>query len=285
MIVDPSGYVDARSAADPRTTARVLFREDFRAHPLGMWNDGVGDAYRDCDIMFNGRPSVRLDTQGQVNGGATNPGRTAATSGVVFKRRIHDSFSGLFAIECWFRFTSTNNNGTTTPFFSLSVYNRTGTDTAADGSVDTSLAWHSRLWLFQNGNNLDLTGLVLDGAATNTANGGGTTGRGGTVAVYTKVTTSYLQNGAGSHNWDPSASSGRLDRAGGWHYAYLASNMATKKYVACRIDSQPFIDLSGYDLDCTTSSGFAGMHFSAEYSANTSTRRFMNIAALTGYGA
>src|SRR4051812_26956792 len=115
---------------------RKLFVEVFRNHPLGMWNDGVGDAYRDCDVMFSGRPTVRLDTQGQSTAGSTSPGRTAATAGVVFKRRVHDNFTGIFGLECWFRFTGPNNNGTTTPQFSMSVYNRTGTDTTNDPTTN-----------------------------------------------------------------------------------------------------------------------------------------------------
>src|SRR5882762_3658583 len=73
---------------------RILFIEDFRSPALGMWNDGVGGVNRDCDIMFAGLPSLRLDPQGNTSGGITNPGRTAVTTGVVVKRRIHDGFTG-----------------------------------------------------------------------------------------------------------------------------------------------------------------------------------------------
>lgn len=281
MKYDDSGlYVprSVRSRAQP--PMHVLFREDGRAWPPGMWNDGQGDAYRDCDIMFAGMPTYRLHTQNTFTSGKVDPGRTAATTGVVFKRRIQDGFTGVFALEMWFRFTSTGNNGVHNPLFSLSVYNRTGTD-AGDG---TSMAYHSRLWIDPNGNNQDLVISVLDGAATAAANGANAL-VGTAPAVWAQVGTSPMQNGAGTHNFDPSAGSGRLDRAGGWHYAYLASDLKTKKYVSCRIDGQDNIDLSAYSLDATSTTGAAMMHFSVEYTGSTSTDRFMNIAGVTGYGS
>lgn len=253
-----------RSRAEPNL--RVLFREDTRAWPPGMWNDGAGDAYRDGNIMFGGRPTYRLSLDGNTNSG-TDPGRTAATGGVVFKRRIQDGFTGIFALELWFRFTSTNNNSVGNPLFSMSVYNRTGTDT--DG---TSTAWHGRFWLNQMGNNKNIHGFVLDGTASGTAG----------AAVWADVIQSHQQNGAGSHTFMPS--NGGLDRAGGWHYAYLAVDLLNKKYVGCKLDGETYVDLSTYNLDATSSTGAAMMHFSTEYSSNTGTYRFMNIAQVTGYG-
>lgn len=236
----------------------VLYVEDFSAVQPGLWNDGLGSASRDCDIMFNGRPTLRLDPQGQVNSGATNPGRTAATSGVVVKRRIHDGFRHLYGIEFWFRMTSLNL--TTNTFFSASVYNRDGTN-----------AYHSRVWFNPNGNNQPMLAQILDGAASATAGS----------AVYATVATSVQQNGAGSHTFEPK--SGRLDRAGGWHWAKLVANFATKKYVSLQFDGESLVDLSSYSMDVTASTGFAGMHHSFEFSASTSTRpRFVNVANMIG---
>lgn len=248
---------------------RHLFTEDFRAPILGMFNDGVGSASRDSTIWFAGNPSMRLDVQGNDAGAPTDPGRTANVGGVVVKRRIHDNFSGVFALEAWFRMTSTNLTSNT--FLSMSVYNR-------DGSAN---AYHGRVWLDPNGNNQPMIGKILDGAATAAANGG--TPLTGTTAVYTTATTSSNQNGAGSHLFEPV--SGRMDVAGGWHYARLAVNLSTKKYVSLQLDSESPVDLSAYDMDHTTSSGFGGMHFSFEFCASTSTRpRYVNIAAVRGFG-
>ncbi len=245
-------------------SGNILFVEDFRAPNLGMWNDGVGGASRDCDIMFAGLPSARLDPQGNVNTGATNPGRTAATNGVVFKRRIHDGFTSNFGVEAWFRFTSKNLTSST--FLSMSLYNRDGTN-----------AYHGRVWLNPNGNNTPMLAQILDGAATALVSG--TNGSG--AATYTTVATSVLQNGAGSHAFDPTT--GSLDKAGGWHYIKLVVDMANKKYVSLKLDGQPTTDLSAYSMDTTATTGFAGMHFSFELSATTSTSpRYINVAQVIG---
>lgn len=244
-------------------SGNVIFVEDFRSPAVSFWNDGVGSSTRDCDITFAGLPSLRLDAQGNTNGGATNPGRTAITTGVVAKRRIHDGFTGRFGVECWFRLTSLNLTSNT--MISMSLYNRDGTN-----------AYHSRVWLNPNGNNQPMLAQILDGAATNALSG--TNGSG--TAVYTTVATSVLQNGGGSHTFDPPT--GRLDRAGGWHYCKMICDMVNKKYVSLQIDGQAPVDLSAYQMDTTTSTGFAGMHFSLEFSASTSTARFANFAQIVG---
>lgn len=266
-LLDPPINPDTSGQFIPRTARsryenndRVLFVEDFRAPVTGMWNDGAGSASRDCDVMFAGKPSIRLDTQGVSSGGATNPGRTAITTGVVFKRRVHDGFTGIFGMDGWFRLTSTNN--TSNAFLSMSVYNRDGTN-----------AYHSRVWLDPAGNNTPMQARILDGDATAAAAG---------VAQYVSVSTSVLQNGGGSHIYEPAT--GRLDRAGGWHYIKLMTNMVTKKYVSLQLDGQAPVDLSAYSMDVTASTGFAGMHFSFEYAGSTSSRRYANIAQVTGYG-
>jgi hypothetical protein len=259
-----SVYVVERLGLARSTTGRALYVEDFSAVQPGVWNDGVGSASRDCDIQFNGRPTLRLDPQGQTNGSATNPGRTAITTGVVVKRRIHDGFRHKYGLEVWFRLSSLNLTSNALP--SLSIYNRDGTN-----------AYHGRVWLNPNGNNVPMIAQILDGDATNAASG--TTPSG--AATYTTVSTSVLQNGGGSHTFEPK--SGRLDRAGGWHWVKLVVDFVTKKYVSVQIDGEALVDLSAYSMDTTTSTGFAGMHHSFEFSASTSTSpRFVNIANMVG---
>lgn len=268
MSISPFGAQDhnvmlGQHARSRYGTGRVLFVEDFRSPAVSFWNDGVGSSTRDCDITFSGLPTLRLDAQGNTNGGAANPGRTAITTGVVAKRRLHDGFSSRFGIEGWFRMTSLNLTSNT--LLSMSLYNRDGTS-----------AYHGRVWLDPNGNNQPMVARILDGAATNALSG--TTASG--TAVYTAVSTSLLQNGGGTHNFDPPT--GRLDRAGGWHYIKMVLDMANKKYVSLQIDGQAPVDLSGYQMDKTDSTGFAGMHFSFEFSASTSTSRFVNVAQIMG---
>lgn len=260
----------AAAAATPRSaptrsrTGQILYVEDFSAVQPGVWNDGVGTASRDCDIMLNGKPTLRLDPQGQTNGSATNPGRTANTGGVVAKRRIHDGFRHRFGVEFWFRMSSLSL--TSNAIFSASIYNRNGTN-----------AYHGRVWLNPNGNNQPMLAQILDGTATGIASG--TTPS--AAATYTTVSTSVSQNGAGSHTFEPK--SGRVDRAGGWHWCKLVVDFATLKYVSIQFDGETLVDLSAYDLDNTTSTGFAGMHHSFEFSASTSTSpRFVNVANMVG---
>ncbi len=253
--LDPG--VGMRGVPSRSRTGVVLYVEDFAGVQPGVWNDGLGSISRDCDIMFDGKPSLRLDPQGQINGGAVSPGRTAATGGVVVKRRIHDGYRHQFGMEFWFRFSSLNL--TSNSFFSASIYNRDGTN-----------AHHARLWLNPNGNNVPMLAQVLDGVASS----GGT-------ATWATVATSVLQNGAGTHTWEPK--SGRLDRAGGWHWAKMVVDFRTLKYVSVQIDGEALADCSAYSLDVTASAGFAGMHHSFEFSSTTSTQpRFVNIANMVG---
>jgi hypothetical protein len=252
-----------RPAPTRAYTGRVLYVENFAGLQPGLWNDGVGWAARDTDIMFNGLPTLRLDTGGQTNGGPANPNRTAITTGVVTKRRILDGYRHAFGVEMWFRMSSLNL--TSNAMLSLSIYNRNGTS-----------AHHGRVWLDPNGNNTPLVCRILDGAATSAISG--TNGAG--TAVYTAVATSVNQNGAGTHTYDPGT--GRLDRAGGWHWVKLVADFTTLKYVSIQIDGEAAVDLSAYSLDVTDSAGYAGMHHSLEFSASTSSRRFVNIANMIG---
>lgn len=252
-----------RPAPSKGTGGRVVYVEDF-VNDAGLWNDGLGYVMQDCDIMFCGLPTLRIDTGGQSAGATTDPGRTANTSGVVAKRRIHDNFAGRWGLEMWFRFSSLNL--TSNAKLSMSIYNRDGAQ-----------AKHFRVWLDPNGNNAEMHGRILDGAATATANGANPTT--GNVAVYADAITSVLQNGGGSHTYDPPT--GRLDRAGGWHWVEMVVDFSTGKYVSLALDSM-FVDLSTYSWDVTDTTGFAGMHHSVEFHGNTTTPRFVNIANVIG---
>lgn len=246
---------------------RTIFIEDFRAPTPNMWNDGAGSASRDTEIWYDGCPMARLDTQGQSSAGATSPGRTAATSGVVFKRRVHDAFSGVFGMELVFRLTSLNITSNTFPC--LSVYNRDGVS-----------AWHGRMWLDPGGNNAVIHGRILDGVATPAANGGSPLT--GTNTVWADRLATLQQYAAGSHLYDVSAGSGRMDKSGAVHRAKLVVDLKNKRYVSATLNDWT-TDLSDLQLDQTTSSGAAMMHFSFEFCASTATRRYMHIGQVRGF--
>lgn len=259
MVAEPIRPMPTRG-----TTGRPVYVEDFRQVSAGFWNDGVGYTMLDTDIWFCGLPTLRLDTGGQSAGATSDPGRTANTSGVVAKRRIHDNFAGRWGMEAWFRFTGLNN--TSNSRLSMSIYNRDGAQ-----------AKHFRVWLDPAGNNTPMHARILDGAATNALSG--TSGSG--AAVYADVLTSILQNGGGSHTYDPPT--GREDLAGGWHWVKMVVDFATGKYIALYLDSM-FVDLSTmtYVWDVTDTTGFAGMHHSFEYHGTTTTPRFVNVANVIG---
>jgi hypothetical protein len=258
-IAEPLRSAPTRS----QTGFPILYEENFRGIQPGFWNDALGSASRDVDVMFGGYPSMRLDTQMQSAGAVTNPGRVARASGVITKRRILDGFRHRFGMECWFRLTSTNL--TSSAFLSMSIYNRTGTN-----------AHHARVWLDPNGNNQPMVARILDGAATNALSGVDSTA----TAVYTAVSTSVLQNGGGSHTYSPET--GRLDRVGGWHFIKLVVDFVTGKYVSLQLDGEDVVDCSAYDIDVVTSTGFAGMHHSFEFCGSNTLRRYVNVAHVIG---
>lgn len=267
-----------RPAPDRSTSGRLIWSEDFTDVIPGIWNDGLGFLEIDDDIRCFGLPSCRFHTGGASAGATTSPNRTASTSGIIAKTRIHDNFAGRWGLSMWFRLTGLNN--TSNNKLSMSIYNRTGIDTVQEPPLDGSQARHFRLWLDPNGNNQSMVGRILDGEATAAANPGNEENPTAS-AVYTAVVTSWNQNGGGSHTYD--VPTGRLDRVGGWHYAKLVVDFATGDYVSVQLDSNIVVFEPGeYKQDVTTSTGFAGMHMSVEYHANTSTPRFVNIAALRG---
>jgi hypothetical protein len=247
LATTDQGFI-GRRAANRSDRGRVLFVEDFRHPVLGMWNDGAGAAYRDNEITFGGLPSVRLDPQGSASGNASVPG-TIDTNGVVFKRRIQDSFSGRFAVELWIRHTTTASQGAQN-YFVVSHYNRDGVN-----------AWHARLWF-------DTSGGVTSTALRYAQSGGSWP----TLATIT-------DQGNAQHTY---ALAGNLkDKAGQWWYVKLCADFVTKKYVYAQYGDH-FYDMSGLDLHTAASSSQAVMHFSAEYAAVGTSARYVNIAQVIG---
>lgn len=250
-LTRPDQPVGMRRAANRSDRGRVLFVEDGRAPVLGMWNDGAGIAYRDCEIMFAGLPSVRLDPQGTISSNATVPG-TIDTNGVVFKRRIQDNYSGRFAVEMWVRFTHASSTGAGN-YFCVSHYNRDGTN-----------SWHGRLWFDWTGDQTMALRYVVTGNTWPTL--ATITGQGGAA-------------GGSQHNY--SLSGNLIDKTGQWNYVKLCCDFVTKKYVYAQWNNVLY-DMAGLDMHTAASTSQAVMHFSTEYASTSGTTRFVNIAQVVG---
>jgi hypothetical protein len=239
---------------DPLTESHLLFIENASNPSLGMWNDGTvvannvgsGSVSRDNEVPFGGIPSYRLDCQAATTSNS-DPGTTAATSGIVFKRRLQYVVRGIYSVECWFRLTSNNVTGTNT-FFSMSIYNRDGTN-----------AHHGRIWL-------------------DTATGGAYALKYlNSSGVWTSAAT--LNINAANHLYDLVNSN--VDKAGMWSYWKLRYDFNADKYVDALFNDQ-YIDLSGQGGYVSASNGAQAMHFSVEWAQKTATRRYMNVAQMIG---
>jgi len=256
-----AGLFLPRTAADRTSRGRVLFQEDF-VHPvLGMWNDGIGCAYRDTNVTFAGRPTMRLDPQGTTATAGSGPATMGPSNYVICKRRIIDQFSGVFAVSLWLRFTSSSSaiNSYTT----ISVYNR-----------DSANAYYGRLWLDTSGDNS--AGTYNAGAPkTLLAKTLGTDG-----TTWTTRGT-ILNQGTDEHSYKPSGNF--VDKTGLWWFVKLAVNLNTKKYVYAQVADQ-FVDLTGLDIFTSAATSQSVMHFSVEYGATSGSpaRRYINVASVTG---
>jgi hypothetical protein len=236
------------------TAKGILGSVDMSGIMPDMYNDGAGTAFRDTDIMFNGKHTYRISPQ-QTTTARTNPGRTADTLGCVCKFRRNNLVgtngipSSVFGWEQWIRLTS-NNNFSSNVNISASIYNRDGTN-----------LWIGRFWL-----NTAVTPVTLNILA----NGG----------TYTQVGTYNIADGG---TYQPE--NGLFDRAGAWNYVKLVVDMYNKVYKSLQFNEN-FYDLtntavlSNNALDTTADAGTRTLHFSTEFAQQTSpsTERFINIA-------
>ncbi len=239
-------------AVPPRTNAlgRVLFIEDFRHPQLGMFSDGAGSAHRDNEIPFGGLPTARLDPQGTVLG-ATNPGTSGPSlSGVVFKRRVKDNYSGLFGMEFWLRLTSGNQLANANSIPSCSIYNRDGLN-----------GHFARIWfdLSDAGGNISLRYLNSSG-------------------TYVLFDT-WVQN-TNYHAYQ--LDQGFTDVAGEWYYVKFIADMKNKNYVSFQFNDRVTTFAANTGMRIVADTSPADQHFSIEYAQNSSVRRFINIAQVIG---
>lgn len=220
-----------------------------------MYNDGAGIAFRDTDIMFNGKHTLRLCPQ-QNTTAQTTPTATANNQGVVCKFRRQNlvgtsgSTTSVFGWEVWIRPTS-NNNFTSNALISASIYDRDGVN-----------VWPARVWI-----DLSVTPASLK-VLTSTG-------------TYTQVGTYNIADGG---TFQPE--NGLFDRAGQWMYVKLVADMYNKVYRSLQFN-ETFFDLtntailSSNALFPTADTGARSMmHFSVEYAqtASGATERFINIA-------
>lgn len=236
-----------------RRTRSVLFVEDAKNPMCGMTNDGVGAAYRDCEVPFGDACSFRLDPQGNTTAN-TNPGTSVDNSGVVFKRRVqHSAFTapGLYAFEGWIRWTSGGNQSNCQT--SISMYNRDGTNEKG-----------GRIWIDTT---QGATGTVLSYLD-------------GTSRTYTSFLT-YPSVENSQHKWDLINLPTQLDIGGGWHYFRFIVNYSTQQYVSFQFN-EVTTSLAGVTMYSNASANPTMLHFSVEYGARTNFRRFINVARLVG---
>ncbi len=219
-----------------------------------MYNDGSGVAFRDTDIMFNGRHTLRLCPI-QATTASVNPGTSANTQGVVCKFRRNNLVgttgipSSVFGWEQWMRWTS-NGNFTSNIITSSSIYNRDGVN-----------LWTGRLWI-----DLRVTPITL-----NILTSSGT---------YTQIGTYNMADGG---TYQPE--NGLFDRAGQWNYVKLVVDMYNKVYKSAQFN-EIFFDLnntavlSNNAIFSQVDAGTRVLHFSTEYAQrnNPTTEQFMNIA-------
>lgn len=249
----PLDILSRQAGSRSPSYAKILFIEDFRHPCMGMFNDGVGSAHRDNEVTFSGLPSARLDPQGNIQTGGSNPGVTGPNqTGVVFKRRIADNFSGIFGMEFWFRLTSANwiNNGNS--LFACSIYNRDGVN-----------GHWGRIWFNTSAANMSLQYL--------------------TAGTWTQLDTRAVSDN--SHTYEPDIPTDTIDKAGEWHYAKLAVDLVKNQYVSFQFENKFYgagTAIAGAPIIVSADTGPQALHFSFEVGQLSATRRFLNIAQIVG---
>lgn len=265
----PLPTAPARGVASRNPSLKqIIFFDDFTA-PSGMYNDGSAlmTCSRDWDIMFCGKPSLRLDTQG-VNSGLSSPQAQPNQSGIVFKGRMGGLAApggtpagilpSVYGLEFWMRFTDVNTVGNVNNIFSTSIYSRD----SATGNFRGG-----RIWFNTSGTNVSMQ--YLDG---NTSN-------------YVEMFQYYVPNAV----WNIDVLGGAADRAGVWNYVKFVVDLNLQQYVSFQFNeaiastSTSLFALGGKPLLNAASSGTNNaVHFSIEYATNSATRRTINVAQMIG---
>jgi hypothetical protein len=202
-----------------------------------------------------------------VNNPNPNPTGSPLTSGVVFKRRLDDQFSGKFGHEVWFRPTSKSAATSATSVFSVSLYNR-------DGSSFWAARWMPQLAI----------GMFPAGGVWNNDNQLHWFVTGTSTAGFVWQPLGFAtRTGYSQHSWDPVA--GSWDRAGGWNYCKIIANFATQQYVSIQVNETVYTSgVTGTALyQGVGDTGAKMMHFSTELAmAQSATRRFWNVGMYRG---
>lgn len=222
-------------------------------------------------LALPGAPEVSVTTanQGTATMAACNPNPNCTgsplTSGVVFKRRVCDQFSGRFGHSFWFRPTGKSAATSFTSVFTGSLYNRDGVNLwAARCLIQTAVGMNPPGGVWNNDNQIlwYITGVS---------------------AGFVLVPFAFLTRAAfNQHSWDPVG--GTWDRAGGWHYLKLIADFAVTQYVSIQFDEAVYTSMAGQPLyQGIGDTGAKMMHFSVELAmAQSPTRRFWNVAKVTG---
>lgn len=195
-----------------------------------------------------------------------NPNATGSplTSGVVYKRRLDDSFSGKFGNSFWFRPTSKSAASSFTSVLTGSLYNRDGQNFwASRCMVQVAVGMNPGTW-----NNDNQLLWYVTGTST-----------GGFLWVPFAFST---KTGYSQHSWDPV--SGSWDRAGGWNYMKIVADFVNLQYVSIQVNDTTYASMAGVPLyQGIGDTGAKMMHFSIELAqAQSATRRFWNVANVVG---
>lgn len=223
-------------------------------------------------VNLPGTPAASVTTANLTTATMTvnnpNPNCTGSpvTSGVVFKRRIDDQFSGRFGNSFWFRPTGKSASTSFTSVFTGSIYNRDGANLwAARCLIQTSVGMSPSGGVWNNDN--QLLWFVT-----------GTSSAGFLLVPFAFITKAAFNQ----HSFDPV--SGSWDRAGGWHYMKIVADFAQRQYVSIQFNETVYTSMAGQPLyQGIGDTGAKMMHFSIELAqAQSATRRFWNVAKVAG---
>lgn len=194
-----------------------------------------------------------------------NPGNSPNTSGVVWKRRIDDQYSGPYGNSVWLHPTGQSSASSNTTILSVSLYNRDGANFTA-----CRLGWQFAIGMNQTAawNNDNTLLWYLDNAAPF-----GAQQRFVPFAFETRAASSQ-------HSWDPV--NGSWDRAGVWHFAKLVTDFNLQQIVSIQVDEKVYTSMAGRPMYSAAASGAKTMHFSVELGQTTSTRRWWNAGPVVG---
>lgn len=248
---DANRFISSRNAQQ----GIVVAQEDFNDSQTNYHNDGIGYGYRDSDVVFGNKNTLRLELGGDgttITGTSNSPGTAPGpTTQVVCKRRISNfnpGFSGRWQYEYWYRMTSGGIGGNM--FITTSIYDRDGTN-----------IYLFRFWFDQVG--------IPTTKGLKVLNSGGT---------YDNIDPNA--NFDIAHTYEPLVSS--FDKGGIWHYVRIVVDFPSQFAIEMQLDNKTYqLQSAGFgSARVEANTNAKALHFSHElgYNSNSAVRRYYNIA-------